>query len=91
MQDTLRNLVTRIYNEYNNFILSFLPDEVKCKTPDKVFNIFYNDRTNKKEHLPLFKIALIRLPSRCSIGYSKEIDTFAKDIIRYFEKPLKDI
>lgn len=61
-KDTLTTLVWDNYHEFNNYILSFLPDEVQVKSSNEVINIFndpnHRNNTSKTPVNTLFVIDL---------------------------------
>ena len=59
MQDTILSLVKRCFYSFKDYILQFIPDEVRIKNPSDVVNVFHNlsDVLVKKKK-PLFVIEL---------------------------------
>ena len=49
MQDTIQTLVQTKYRKYEEFILSFIPDEVRIEAPNSVQNIFKSQQQQQQQ------------------------------------------
>lgn len=59
MQDTILTLVRRCYTGLSEYLLSFVPTEVKISNPNDVTNV-YAGKKAEKEIIGLFVIDLVK-------------------------------
>lgn len=92
MQDTLLSLVKRCYNDYYDFIRSFIPKEVTINSSSDVINRYdLSDKSITWRQRPLFTLDLNKHPSKDKFKYSTKAKNFVNTLMVIFDKALEDV
>lgn len=91
MQDSVLHLCMKNYENYKNWIKSFVPLSIEIIETNKVNNIFPKTDEGKENPQPLFAIDLLKSTSNDEFLYSTPPKNFLTSIMTHFDRIFEDL